>query len=282
VKSRLSIGLMAVAAVAASLLAVHSPPVRAQPVASIALPAPGSTEQLYPGCNNISLTFPDGTSCQTVVQAVTPAGAVETLWRFNASQNRFEGFSPAYPQASDLHSVYFLDAVWLCMTVVPETTLPPLPSPTPAWSCVSAPTTYHNEQFGFEFQYCSEWTLTDQSEGAQGPGGGEVYLWIIVGSRLEVYLSDSGGLSLADYVSQVTAQLEAGGASIDSVAPVAPVGGADAVTVQYRFGGLGRYGEATFFQRNGLVYDVEFTAGAFTCNEPQVYRGILSTFRFTE
>ena len=281
-KSRLSIGLMAVTAVAASLLAVHGPPVRAQPVASIALPAPGSTEQLYPGCNNISLTFPDGTPSQTVVQAVTPAGAVETLWRFNASQNRFEGFSPAYPQASDLQTVNFLDAVWLCMTAVPETTLPPLPAPTPALSCVSPPTTYHNEQFGFEFQYCSECTLTDQSEGAHGPGGGDAYLSVIVGSRLELHVSDSGGLRLTDYVSQVTGQLEAGGASIDSVMQTAPVDRADAVTVQYRFGGPGRYGEATFFERNGRVYDVGFTAGAFTCNEPQVYTGILSTFRFAE
>jgi hypothetical protein len=276
------LGTAIVVGLATALLGGSGAAVSAQPVASIALPAPGSTQQLYPGCNNISLTFPDGTPSQTVVQAVTPAGTVETLWRFNGPLNKFEGFSPAYPQASDLMSVNFLDAVWFCMSAAPGATSPPLPSPTPAWSCVSAPTTYHNEQLGFEFQYCSECTLTDQSEGAHGPGGGEVYLWIIVGSRLEVYVSDSGGLSLTDYVSQVTAQLEAGGASIDSVTPVAPVGGADAVTVQYRFGGLGRYGEATFFMRNGLAYDVEFTAGAFTCNEPQVYTGILSTFRFTE
>lgn len=130
-KTRLSIGLMAVAAVAAAFLAAHGPSVRAQPVASIALPAPGSTEQLYPRCNNISLTFPDGTSCQTVVQAVTPAGAVETLWRFNPSQNRFEGFSPAYPQASDLLSVYFLDAVWLCIHEAPATGPQPAPPPPP-------------------------------------------------------------------------------------------------------------------------------------------------------
>ena len=104
-KRRVLLCLMGLALAALVSLAAHGPPVRAQPVASIALPAPGSTEQLYPGCNNISLTFPDGTPSQTVVQAVTPAGAVETLWRFNASQNRFEGFSPAYPQASDLQSV---------------------------------------------------------------------------------------------------------------------------------------------------------------------------------
>jgi hypothetical protein len=117
------------------LLAAHGPPVLAQPVASIALPAPGSTEQLYLGCNNVSLTFPDGTPPQTVVQAVTPAAAVDTLWRFNASQNKFEGFSPAYPQASDLPSLYFLDAVWICTAeappggVAPPAPAPPTPTP---------------------------------------------------------------------------------------------------------------------------------------------------------
>jgi hypothetical protein len=126
----------AVAAVVLALLAANDLPVRAQPVATIALPAPGNTQQLYPACNNISLTFPDATPSQTVVQAVTPAGTVETLWRFNGPLNKFEGFSPAYPQASDLMSVNFLDAVWLCMTtgappgaVAPPTPVPPTPTP---------------------------------------------------------------------------------------------------------------------------------------------------------
>ena len=117
------------------LLAGSRASVWAQPVASIALPAPGSTEQLYAGCNNISLTFPDATPSQTVVQAVTPAGTVETLWRFNGPLNKFEGFSPVYPQASDLVSVNFLDAVWLCMAeappggVAPPAPAPPTPTP---------------------------------------------------------------------------------------------------------------------------------------------------------
>jgi hypothetical protein len=163
-----------------------------------------------------------------------------------------------------------------------DTPKPPLSSPTPAWSCVSAPTTYHNDQFGFEFQYCRECPLAEQSEGAHGLGGGGVHLSVTVGSRLELHVSDSSGLTLADLVSQVASQLEAGGASIDTVTPAAPVDGVNAVTLQYRFGGPNRFGEATFFQRNGLVYDVGFTAGAFTCNEPQAYEMVLSTFRFTE
>jgi hypothetical protein len=127
-KGKLPIGLLAVAVVAA-LLAVHGPPVRAQPVASITLPAPGATKQLYPGCNNISLTFPNGTASETVVQAVSPAGAVEAMWRHNAALNTFEGFSPAAPPAAnDLLSVNFLDSVWVCVAAA----LPPAPTPLPA------------------------------------------------------------------------------------------------------------------------------------------------------
>jgi len=44
------------------LLAHDSALVQAQPVARIALPPPRGIVQLYSGCNNIVLTFADGTS----------------------------------------------------------------------------------------------------------------------------------------------------------------------------------------------------------------------------
>jgi hypothetical protein len=97
------------------MLASASGPVLAQPVATIMLPAPAPDMQLYPGCNNIALSFPDGTPSQEVMQAVSPAGSVETMWRHSAAQNRFEGYSAQFPQASDLLVVNFFDAVWLCM-----------------------------------------------------------------------------------------------------------------------------------------------------------------------
>jgi hypothetical protein len=112
---RLAVTVVGLALVAA-LLAARGSLVHAQPVASITLPDPGSTEQLYEGCNNISLTFPDGTASETVLQAVTPSEAVQAMWRYNAAESRFVGFSPAAPQASDLLTVDFLDAVWLCVT----------------------------------------------------------------------------------------------------------------------------------------------------------------------
>ncbi len=114
-RKKLLLGLVAMAAAFVTMLTAPGLSVQAQPVASISLPAPGGTEQLYPWCNNISLTFPDGTACQTVVQAVNPPGTVESMWRHNRADNRYEGFSPAYPQASDLLTVDFLDSVWLCM-----------------------------------------------------------------------------------------------------------------------------------------------------------------------
>jgi len=142
VKRRLSvslIGLTAMMVIAAAFLAFRGSSAQAQPVASIALPAPGAAKQLYPACNNIALTFPDGTPSQTVIQAVTPAGAVETLWCHNAVLNKFEGFSPVYPQASDLLTVNFLDSVWLCMVEGPSATQPPVQIIPPTLICPGPP-----------------------------------------------------------------------------------------------------------------------------------------------
>ena len=130
---RLGIVVVAVGLVAAVVI-YSGALVQAQPVASIALPPPGSTVQLYAECNNISLTFPDGTASGTVVQAVTPTGVVQAMWRHNAAENRFAGFSPAAPQASDLPAVNFLDAVWICVTASAVG-----PSPTPAPTSTSQP-----------------------------------------------------------------------------------------------------------------------------------------------
>lgn len=127
---RLIIAVVGLALVVA-VLGVHGSSIRAQPVASIALPSPGTTKQLYEGCNNVSLTFPDGTTSQTVVQTVTPAGSVQSLWRYDAALKKWNGFSPAAPAASDLLQVNFLDSVWLCIASGLGPAPPPGPTATP-------------------------------------------------------------------------------------------------------------------------------------------------------
>lgn len=113
----------------AAVLASYRSSVQAQPVGSIALPPPRAAVQLYSGCNNIALSFPDGTASETVVQAVTPAGMVEALWRHNAALGRFEGFNPAFPDVSDLRTLNLWDAVWLCVTALPVGATAPPPAP---------------------------------------------------------------------------------------------------------------------------------------------------------
>jgi hypothetical protein len=120
---RLGIVAVGLALVVATLVIHSNSVVRAQPVASIAMPPPRGAIQLYDGCNNVALSFPDGTDSQTVVNAVTPAGVVDAMWRHNAAQNRFEGFSPAASQASDLLTVNEWDAVWLCLEAAPSNTV---------------------------------------------------------------------------------------------------------------------------------------------------------------
>jgi murein DD-endopeptidase MepM/ murein hydrolase activator NlpD len=110
----------------------------AQQVATIALPPPGAAKALYEGCNNIALTFPDGTASQAVVDAVTPAGVVQAMWRHNAALSTFEGFSPAARGASDLLSVSFLDSVWLCVAEGLPTGLTSPPA-TPTATSVPSP-----------------------------------------------------------------------------------------------------------------------------------------------
>jgi hypothetical protein len=109
----------------------------AQPAATITLPEPGGTKQLYPGCNAVALTFPNGTTSQAVANAVSPAGSVQAIWSYDTAYQKFAAFSPAAPQASDLLSVSFLQAVWVCVAradappvaIVPTVAPPPPLSP---------------------------------------------------------------------------------------------------------------------------------------------------------
>ncbi len=111
---------LSIVAVGLALVVYSSPLVQAQQVATITLPAPGSTKTLYEGCNNIALTFPDrttvghphpGSTDKGVVDAIEPPSALQSIWRYDAALKQFLGFSAAAPQASDLLTVNFLDAV---------------------------------------------------------------------------------------------------------------------------------------------------------------------------
>jgi hypothetical protein len=98
-------------------------------VADIATAEPSAREmietiRLARGCNNIALTWKTGTPPRTIAAAVDTVGDLTAVWKFNNAQQRFEGYAPDFPGASDLSSVTRLDAVFLCVTASGSMTRP--------------------------------------------------------------------------------------------------------------------------------------------------------------
>jgi hypothetical protein len=84
-------------------------------------PRPATAQQtenveLFRGCNNVSLTWPNGTATSVVAAAITPASALQSIWRFNNVMQTFQGFSAQFPAQSDLQTVNRIDAVFVCMS----------------------------------------------------------------------------------------------------------------------------------------------------------------------
>ena len=89
---------------------------------------PLSTD-LSSGCNPIGLTYPDGTAPSQVAGAITPPDVFESIWRLDNATGTFQAYVAAAPQASDLTSLQFLDAVFLCMAGPGSVTMPALTGP---------------------------------------------------------------------------------------------------------------------------------------------------------
>lgn len=106
--------------------------------ASVSMPtvSPDPTDvmsmPLAAGCNVLGLTYPDGTTPSDVADAVSPAGMLNTMWRLDNASGSFEAYAAAAPEASDLSSLQFLDAVFLCTTGPASVAMPLLPGMPPA------------------------------------------------------------------------------------------------------------------------------------------------------
>lgn len=75
---------------------------------------------LVGGCNNVAATWPNGTPISTLISAVSPAGVVTAVWRWDAAANRALGYSPATPAVNDLLVLNRYDAIFVC-TSAPAT-----------------------------------------------------------------------------------------------------------------------------------------------------------------
>jgi hypothetical protein len=76
---------------------------------------------LAAGCNNVTLTYPDGTALAKVARYVLtgpyliPSPLPEAIWRYDNAAQRFLGWSPNPSAPNDFDQVNRLDTVFICV-----------------------------------------------------------------------------------------------------------------------------------------------------------------------
>ena len=81
---------------------------------------------VFTGCNNVTLTWPTGTSLTDVAGTVEPLNTLLAIWRFDNAAQRFIGYSPLPNAPNDLTAAGRLDTVFICVTAPARITRPAL------------------------------------------------------------------------------------------------------------------------------------------------------------
>jgi len=89
------------------------------------VPVPPGMEsvEMVAGCNPVTSTYPDATPIGEIAAAVFPAGSLEAMWEFESGV--WLGYSPQFPEVSDLTQKDFLDVLFVCVGA-PSSFLRPL------------------------------------------------------------------------------------------------------------------------------------------------------------
>lgn len=158
-------------------------------------------------------------------------------------------------------------------------TLPPTPTLEPIVTTAADIewTAYINDARGFSFEYP---TVYDEPAYSCGPredaGGG-----ITVGNRIYISTQESMEVELDAIADNFVADVEQVERRVST-----HVSGEEALTVDYRFGGTGRFGTVTFMKHADQLWSFNWTAGAFCDPGGKVFEGdayshLLETFQFT-
>ena len=156
--------------------------------------------------------------------------------------------------------------------------------------------TYKSEEYGFEFKYpsvpseCQNCIINDQLLSSR---------YFSVG-RFLLKIEDLEELSLSAHVYKLfpkeweSAQVEKTGdgqylkETFVESREIINLGNEEAIKIEYRSGGSGRFGTAVFVERDRKVFSFGFTAGGFCCvwqdkiYEEEIYHAMLSTFSFLQ
>lgn len=136
--------------------------------------------------------------------------------------------------------------------------------------------TYVNEELGIEFKYPPA-PIGCESQCKENKGNNTFTI-----GRTEFSIKNSEGLSLPLFVDGCIKDFNV------SSKENKIIGGKEGIIVNYRFGGMDRFGEAAFVENDNKVYIFNFTAGAFCCTqgdtiyESDVFNAMVSTFKFLD
>ena len=89
-----------------------------------ATPAPTRAISLAFGCTDYTSTFPDGTTPDAIVAAVSPSANFSGLWRYDGDQTGYRGFAPGAADANDLTTVKRGEVLRICVTDTATLTAP--------------------------------------------------------------------------------------------------------------------------------------------------------------
>ncbi len=180
--------------------------------------------------------------------------------------------------------------------------IPPLdvtmpPTVTPILLSTSGPTqilatleaawkTYHSDNYGFSFQYPSVYDEAQYQTCAvkvvEQPDGTRFSL----GHQSFLDIQWMGDVDIRAYVDELIERKQAEEAWAVELQKTRVVGGEDSIEINYRFGGVNRFGTATFLKHKDLLLTFNFYAGTF-CDvselnlvETQAYSQWINSLRF--
>jgi hypothetical protein len=147
-------------------------------------------------------------------------------------------------------------------TNTPTPTLTPtqIPSPTPTYEVRGDWKIYRNDDLGFEFAFPSSYGEDDLSGCRIYTREDDDEFYLRLGERTELLVRFDVSEDLSTFVSNYIAEKTEPDYWRVSSETESNVGGKDAITIEYRFGGQ-RYGTATFVRHDSNMYQFNYHAG---------------------
>ena len=149
--------------------------------------------------------------------------------------------------------------------------------------------TYQNNIYGFAFEYPAVYAEGPYSFCAPREFPSQDGVTVTVGMRSDLSIFDAQGQTLQEYVDGRIADLQSGDPYWELASRKETThAGVDAISIDYRFGGLSRIGSALVLKRGSDLYLFSFTFGAF-CDVPEtglyewdVYPRMVNSFKWLD